>query len=67
MITIKHKAEIHEFETLDQAMAWAKVIGEFVAIQSGELEIVGKFGVDAVTNGKLPNGQNYSWKKRRKS
>jgi len=66
MIIVKHNTEIREFETLDQAMAWAKATGEFVTIQSGELEIVGKFGVDAVTNGKLPNGQNYSWKKRRK-
>jgi hypothetical protein len=33
VITIKHKSDIYEFETLDQAMAWAKELGEFVTIQ----------------------------------
>jgi hypothetical protein len=32
MITIKHNSEIFEFETLDQAMAWAKGLGEFAAV-----------------------------------
>ena len=29
MITVKHNSEIHKFETLDQAMAWARALGEF--------------------------------------
>ena len=33
MITVHHNSETHEFQTLDQATAWAKELGEFVAIQ----------------------------------
>lgn len=31
-----------------------------------EVTFVGKMGVDYVKNGKLPNGELYLWKKRRK-
>jgi hypothetical protein len=31
-----------------------------------ELIFVGVFGVDSVKDGKLPNGDEYLWKKRRK-
>lgn len=67
MITVKHNAEIHEFETLDQAMAWAKELGEFVTIQFNGTEVVGKFGADGIADGKFPNGEVYTWKKRRRS
>jgi len=30
------------------------------------LEFVGELGVDGVINGKLPNGEEYQWFKRRK-
>ena len=66
MITIKHNAEIHEFETLDQAMAWAKELGEFVTIQFNGSEVVGKFGADGISDGKFSNGEPYTWKKRRR-
>ena len=65
MITIEHNAKIHEFETLDQAMAWAKELGEFVTIQFNGSEVVGKFGADGTLDGKFPNGELYAWKKRR--
>ena len=67
MITVKHNTETHEFETLDQAMAWAKELGEFVTIQFNGLEVVGKFGAGGILDGKFPNGEPYTWKKRRRS
>ena len=67
MITAKHNAEIHEFETLDEAMAWAKELGEFVAIQFNGTEVVGKFGADGIMDGKFPNSESYTWKKRRRN
>jgi len=66
VITIEHHSEIYEFNTLDEAMAWAKELGEFVTIKFNDLEIAGKFGVDGITSGKFPNGEPYDWKKRRK-
>jgi len=67
VITIEHNSNIHEFKTLDEAMQWAKELGEFVTIKFNGLEIAGKFGVDGVTSGKLSNGELYTWKKRRKN
>ena len=67
MVTVKHNTETHEFETLDQAMAWAKELGEFVTIQFNGSEVAGKFGADGVLDGKLPNGETYRWKKRRRT
>jgi hypothetical protein len=66
MITVKHNTELREFETLDQAMAWAKELGEFVTIQINGTDIMGKFGADGILDGKLPNGELYTWKKRRR-
>ena len=47
-------------------MAWAKELGEFVTIQLNGSEVVGKFGADGIIDGKLPNGEAYQWKKRRR-
>jgi hypothetical protein len=47
-------------------MAWAKELGEFVTIQFNGSEVVGKFGSDGIIDGKLPNGEAYKWKKRRR-
>jgi len=67
VITIEHHSKIHEFKTLDEAMEWAKQLGEFVTIKFNDLEIAGKFGVDGITSGKFPNGEPYTWKKRRRN
>ena len=48
-------------------MEWAKQLGEFVTIKANGLEIAGKFGADGITGGKFPNGEPYTWKKRRKN
>ena len=66
MITVKHKSDTHEFQTLDQAMSWAKELGEFVTIQFDDMEVAGKFGADGIVDSKLPNGEAYKWKKRRR-
>jgi hypothetical protein len=53
------------FDTLAEAMAYAKQKNEFVTIKGGEFEIVGKFGVDSIVDGQCPDGVEYSWMKRR--
>jgi len=67
LITVRYNSEIHKFDTLDQAMAWAKELGEFVTIQFDGMEVVGKFGADGIEGGKLSNGAAYTWKKRRRT
>ena len=54
-----------EVATLGDAMAFAKELGILVTINGGGMEIVGIFGADSVDNGKLPNGDQYTWYKRR--
>ena len=39
----------------------------FVIMVSENPNVVGKLGVDSVTDGKLPDGSNYTWMKRRNS
>ena len=58
MYNVKEKS----FETLDKAMAYAIMLGEFVTIKGPEFEIVGKFGVDEVED---PNYDG--WISRKKS
>lgn len=38
----------------------------FITIVAENPDCVGKQGVDSVVNGKLPDGSDYEWKKRRK-
>jgi len=54
-----------EVNTLDLAMAKARELGILVTINGSGMEIVGVFGADAVNNGKLPDGTDYNWYKRR--
>jgi hypothetical protein len=63
MIEVKNKTETKEFETLALAMDWAKESGEFVTIKINGMELVGRFGVDAVKDGKCPDGVAYTWNK----
>jgi hypothetical protein len=51
--------------TLDEAMHTAKVMNEFVTITGNGMEIVGKFGADAIVDGVCPDGIAYTWMKRR--
>jgi len=50
-------------DTLDGAMAFAKTVGMFVTINGPDFEVCGIFGVDAVKDGKCPDGVDYDWNK----
>ena len=62
-IISKNNLPLNEFTTLDEAMLFAKAVGSFVTIKGPDFEVVGKFGVDAVENGKCPDGVKYDWNK----
>jgi hypothetical protein len=51
--------------TLSDAMKFAKAYNKFVTITDGTIEIVGKFGVDAIEDKVLPDGESYTWTMRR--
>jgi hypothetical protein len=51
---------------LSEALAFATELGIPVTINGGGIEIVGTFGADEIKNGMLPNGDKYSWYKRRR-
>jgi len=55
--------ELESFITLNEAMAYAKAVGVFVTIRGPDLEVVGRFGVDSVVDGKCPDGVAYDWNK----
>ena len=58
-----YKVKEEEFATLDLAMAHANCLNEFVSITGNGFEIVGRFGVDSVQDGKTPDGVAYTWNK----
>ena len=57
-----------EIEVIDltHAMEVAKSLGRFVSITGDGFEIVGKFGVDSVVDGRCPDGIEYDWNKARR-
>ena len=56
---------VEDVKDLSEAMAFAKELGILVTINGKGMEIVGVFGADSVKEGKLPDGHDYTWKKRR--
>jgi hypothetical protein len=52
-----------EFDSLDLAMNYAKTLDRFVTIKGESFEVVGRFGVDSVRDGKCPDGVTYDWNK----
>jgi hypothetical protein len=60
---INKDIELERFITLNEAMAFAKAVGIFVTIKGSDFEVVGRFGVDTVANGKCPDGVAYDWNK----
>jgi hypothetical protein len=60
---IANDVELERFITLNEAMAFAKAVDVFVAIRGPDFEVVGKFGVDTVEDGKCPDGVAYDWNK----
>ena len=65
MYNVASKTQQQDFESLDLAMTYAKVLGEFVTITGNGMEIVGMFGADSIKDGKCPDGVAYTWMKRR--
>ena len=63
MYKIIGKEEIFKVLTLAEAMNVAKSMNEFVPIKGNDFEVVGRFGVDSVNNGKCPDGVAYDWNK----
>ena len=62
-IISENKITLNVSPTLEDAMIFAKGYGTFVTITNGEIEFVGKFGVDSVEDGKCPDGIAYDWNK----
>jgi hypothetical protein len=56
---------VEEVKDLSEALAFAKELGILVTINGDGMELVGVFGADEIKDGKLPNGEAYSWYKRR--
>jgi len=58
-----------DFDSMTDALAECESLRKhgcrFVTMVSEHTDQVGKMGVDAVTNGKCPDGVEYDWKKRR--
>jgi hypothetical protein len=52
-----------DFPSLDLAMKHAKVLNAFVTIRGASFELVGKFGVDSIVDGRCPDGVVYDWNK----
>ncbi len=59
----KNGLPLNEFNTLADAMAFAKIAGVFVSIKSADFEVCGMFGVDTVKDGVCPDGVAYDWDK----
>ena len=58
-----------DFDDMKDALDWTQTMRDagrsFVTMVSENPNSVGKPGVDSVVNGVLPDGSEYSWKKRR--
>lgn len=65
MYNVASRTQQQDFESLDLAMAYARVLGEFVTITGNGMEIVGRFGADSIRDGRCPDGEAYVWMKRR--
>jgi hypothetical protein len=44
-------------------MNYAKTLDKFVTISGDSFEVVGRFGVDSIKDGKCPDGVAYDWNK----
>jgi len=59
------KDYIEMMEALTQTNHLRSIGLTYVTMVSENPNNVGKMGVDSITDGKLPNGEDYLWKKRR--
>ena len=60
---LEDNKELFLARTLNEAMIFAKGYDCFVTIKGPDFEVVGKFGVDTVADGKCPDGIEYDWNK----
>ena len=60
-IISKNGLPLNSCPTLDEAMAFAKIVGTFVTIKGPTFEVCGRFGVDTVQDGLCPDGVAYDW------
>lgn len=66
MYEVNWKEQSKQFVTLGEALEFSKELNCFVSIKGKDMELVGIFGADSVNDGKLPDGSNYGWYKRRR-
>ena len=59
----KNGLPLNSCPSLDEAMAFAKIVGTFVTIKGPDFEVCGRFGVDTVQDGLCPDGVAYDWNK----
>ena len=62
-IISKSGLPLNLYDSLDEAMKFAQIVGMFVTIQGPDFEVCGVFGVDTVRDGKCPDGVEYDWNK----
>lgn len=63
MIVVSGAGEQREFADLELAMAHARTLDHVVVIAGEGYEVVGKFGVDSIQDGRCPDGVAYDWNK----
>jgi hypothetical protein len=56
---------VEEVKDLSAALTLAIKLGIPVTLNGGGIELIGTFGSAGVENGRLPNGDPYTWYKRR--
>lgn len=54
---------LNSYDTLAEAMTFAKTVDMFVTIKGPEFEVCGMFGVDSIKDGICPDGVKYDWNK----
>jgi hypothetical protein len=62
-IISKSGLPLNSYDSLDEAMSFARIVGMFVTIRGPDFEVCGIFGVDTVQDGVCPDGIAYDWNK----
>jgi hypothetical protein len=62
-IISKSGLPLNSYDSLSEAMSFARIVGMFVTIRGPDFEACGVFGVDTVLEGKTPDGVAYDWNK----
>ena len=54
---------LNSYDSLGEAISFARIVGMFVTIRGPDFEACGIFGVDSIREGKCPDGVDYDWNK----